>query len=108
MIIVSGGNKGADEAEVMGDYLRAHGVPANRLIEDKSGVNTFASAHDTLAIMRHLKFHSVFVVSQYFHVPRARLALERFGNLRRGLHSAHAHYFEWRDLYSSPRELAGV
>ncbi|HEY3898357.1 MAG TPA: YdcF family protein [Chthoniobacter sp.] len=103
-IIVSGGFKGADEAAVMGDYLRAHGVPPNRLIEDKSGVNTFASAHDTVIIMRRLKFRSVFVISQYFHLPRARLALERFGISP--VYSAHAHYFELRDLYSSPRELA--
>jgi vancomycin permeability regulator SanA len=101
-IIVSGG---ADEAVVMGDYLRAHGVPANHIVEDKTGVNTFASAHDTLIIMRHLKLHSVLVVSQYFHVPRALLALERFGI--NPVYSAHAQFFELRDLYSSPRELAG-
>jgi vancomycin permeability regulator SanA len=101
-IIVSGG---ANETAVMADYLRGHGVPANHLIEDKSGVNTFASAYDTMVIMHHLKSHSVFVVSQYFHLPRARLALERFGISP--VYSAHAHFFEWRDLYSSPRELAG-
>jgi vancomycin permeability regulator SanA len=101
-IIVSGGG---DEAVVMGDYLRAHGVAANHLIEDKSGVNTFASAHDTSMIMRQLKCGSVLVVSQYFHLPRARLALERFGIAP--VYSAHADYFEWRDVYSSPREVAG-
>jgi uncharacterized SAM-binding protein YcdF (DUF218 family) len=58
-----------------------------------------------MVIMHHLKSHSVFVVSQYFHLPRARLALERFGISP--VYSAHAHFFEWRDLYSSPRELAG-
>jgi vancomycin permeability regulator SanA len=105
MIIVSGGVKDADEAAVMGDYLRAHGVPANQIIEDKSGATTFASAHNTLIIMRRLNFHSVFVVSQYFHLPRARLALERFGISP--IYSAHAHFFELRDLYSIPRELAG-
>ena len=103
-IIVSGGTKGADETAVMSGYLRAHGVPANHLIGDKSGANTFASAYDTEVIMHRLKFRSVFVVSQYFHLPRARLALERFGISP--VYSAHAHYFELRDFYSSPRELA--
>jgi hypothetical protein len=36
------------------------------------------------------------------HVPRTRLALERNGILVTG--SAHAAYFEMRDLYSIPRE----
>jgi len=104
MIIVSGGRQGPEEAAVMRDYLIAHGVPPKALITDNSGINTFTSAFDTLLITRKLKFGSVFVISQYFHIPRARLALERFGISR--IYSAHASIFELRDLYSCPRELA--
>ena len=103
-IIVSGGRQGANEAAVMRDYLVAHGVPPKNLIVDNTGINTFSSAYDTRQIMRQLKFESVFVVSQYFHIPRARLALERFGIAR--VYSSHAHFFELRDLYSCPREVA--
>jgi vancomycin permeability regulator SanA len=102
-IIVSGGRQGPDEAAVMRDYLLAHGIPAAALIVDNSGVNTFTSAFDTLQISHSLKFQSVFVVSQYFHIPRARLALSRFGLA--DVYFAHPHFFELRDLYSSPREV---
>jgi vancomycin permeability regulator SanA len=106
-IIASGGvgKEGYDEAVVMRDYLVAHGVPQDRVIVDRGGTTTFASARNTLQIAQERKFRSVFVVSQYFHVPRARLALSRFGIST--VYSAHAPYFEMRDIYSSPRELFG-
>jgi vancomycin permeability regulator SanA len=106
-IIVSGGmgREGFDEAKVMKDYLVAHGVPPDQLIVDSDGVTTFASARNTARMAHERNFHSVLVVSQYFHVPRSRLALERFGIS--SVYSAHAHYFEWRDVYSAPRELLG-
>lgn len=55
--------------------------------------------------MHNRKMKSILVVTQYFHVPRARLALQRFGIGR--VYAAHAHFFEWRDIYSTMRELAG-
>ena len=106
-IIASGGigKEGYDEAVVMRDYLVAHGVPQEHVIVDSGGVTTYASARNTLRICRDRQFQSILVVSQYFHVPRSRLALRRFGIAR--VYSAHAHIFELRDLYSTPRELFG-
>lgn len=106
-IVASGGTgvEGFDEAVVMRDYLVARGVPAAHVIVDGGGATTFASARNTAAIVRERGLRSVFVVSQGFHVPRARLALRRFGVPV--VYSAHAPFFEWRDLYSAPRELAG-
>lgn len=106
-VIVSGGTgrEGYDEAAVMRDYLVARGVPAEQVIMDSAGITTFASARNTIEIIRQRRIESVFVISQYFHVPRARLALRRFGVAT--IYSAHAHFFEFRDIYSSPRELAG-
>jgi vancomycin permeability regulator SanA len=106
-IITSGGigKEGYDEAVVMRDYLVAHGVPQEHVIVDNGGVTTYASARNTLRICRDRQFQSVLVVSQYFHVPRSRLALQRFGIAR--VYSAHAYLFELRDLYSAPRELVG-
>lgn len=108
-VIVSGGTgiEGFDEAAVMRDYLVAQGIPAERIILDSDGVTTFASARNTLRIARQQQqpFGSVFVVTQYFHIPRSRLALNRFGI--KTVYSAHAHHFELRDIYSAPRELVG-
>ena len=106
-VIASGGlgKEGYDEASVMRDYLVSHGIPKDRVIVDSEGATTFMSARNTRDIARQRNFGSVFVISQYFHIPRARLALERFGIAT--VYSAHARFFELRDLYSSPRELFG-
>ena len=106
-IIVSGGTgkEGFDEAAVMRDYLISHGVPASAVITDSHGDTTFASAVNTARIATERGFKSVFVVTQYFHVPRARLAL-RNCNITE-IHSAHARFFEWRDIFSIPRDTIG-
>lgn len=106
-VIVSGGlgKEGFDEALVMRDYLTAHGIPSANVIMDNQGNTTFDSAMNTRRIAEEKQFHSVFVVSQYFHLPRSRLALQRAGLAP--VHSASPRYFEWRDLYSAPRELVG-
>ncbi len=106
-VIVSGGfgKEGFDEASVMRDYLVAHGIPDEHVILDQGGTTTFMSARNTLSIARGRKLTSVFVVTQYFHVPRTRLALRRFGFAT--VYSAHARHFEGRDIYSSFRELPG-
>jgi vancomycin permeability regulator SanA len=105
LIIVSGGQgvEGQDEATAMRRYLLEHGVPSEAIIADSDGVNTFASARNTRAILEQRGLKSVFVVTQYFHVPRSRLALHRFGV--KDVYSSHARYFEWQDFLSAQREV---
>lgn len=107
LILVSGavGKEGHDEALVMRDYLVSRGVPSSQVLVDSAGRTTFASAKNTRSLMDQRQIHRVLVVSQYFHVPRAKLALRRFGIS--AVYSAHARFFEARDLYSIPRELVG-
>lgn len=106
-VIVSGGidPAGHDEAAVMRDYLVEQGVPPSAVITDNTGADTYASARRTAEILREHGWSRVCVVSQYFHVPRARLALVRFGV--GSVASGSARYVEWRDLYSIPREVIG-
>ncbi|XHR30272.1 MAG: YdcF family protein [Chthoniobacteraceae bacterium] len=107
VIIVSGGIgiEGYDEALVMRDYLVSKGIPALAVIMDNKGITTFASAENAREIMRDRGYKSVFVISQYFHIPRSRMALSKLGIAP--VYSAYARYFEARDLYSSLREVAG-
>ncbi len=96
----------ADEAAVMRDYLMAKGVPASAILVDSAGVTTQATARNCATLMALHGFKSVTVVTQYFHVPRTRLALRRHGISAIG--SAHAHFFELRDFYSIAREVAAL
>lgn len=107
VVLVSGGlgREGYDEATVMAAWLEAHGVPHAAIELDHLGNNTYASARHTRDLLAQRHWSSVLVISQYFHLPRARLALRRFGV--GAVYSAHAHLFEFRDLFSVPRECFG-
>lgn len=106
-VIVSGGvgSEGFDEAEVMKRYLVENGVPESRVHVDSGGATTYLTAKNAARIMRENGWQSAMVVSQYFHVPRMRLALQRSGITP--VFSAHARYFELRDVYSIAREVFG-
>jgi uncharacterized SAM-binding protein YcdF (DUF218 family) len=106
-VIVSGGvgAEGFDEAEVMKRYLVSRGVPEERVIADGGGATTYLTARNAAEVMRRNGWGSALIVSQYFHIARTRLAVEGFGV--RPVYSAHAEYFEPRDLYSVIREVIG-
>ncbi len=106
-IIVSGGfgAERFEEADVMRDYLISRNVPAQDIILDKDGYNTYKTAVNTRALMEANNFKSVTIVSQYFHITRTRLAFQKLGI--ENVMAAHADYFELRDIYSIIREFTG-
>lgn len=108
VLFVSGGidRAGRDEAAVMRDYLIARGVPANRVVADSLGNDTWATAAHASAYMREHGYASATAITQYFHVPRTMLALRRHGVPRVG--GAAPRFIEARDLYSILRELPAI
>lgn len=106
-VIVSGGvgSEGFDEAEVMKRYLVERGVPEGSIHVDSGGATTHLTARNASRMMRENGWQSALVVTQYFHVPRMRLAMQRSGVTP--VFSAHAPYFERRDVYSIAREVVG-
>jgi vancomycin permeability regulator SanA len=106
-LIVSGGvgREGFDEAEVMKRYLIDHGVPPNRILVDSFGLTTCQTAKNSSRLMKENGWQSAIVVTQYFHVSRTKLALSRNGVYP--VYSAHAQFYELRDLYSIAREVVG-
>jgi vancomycin permeability regulator SanA len=108
LVIVSGGPgiEGYDEGQVMRDYMVAKQVPAERIVVDSIGYNTGATARNSAAIMRARGLTSATVVTQYFHISRTRLALRAQGI--DPIRSAHARLLEWRDVYSTLREVAAM
>jgi vancomycin permeability regulator SanA len=106
-VIVSGGidERGVDEAAVMKEYLVRQGLNEAHIQVDSNGANTFLTAKNAAQIMREKNLQSALVISQYFHISRSKLALKRFGVAP--VYSAHADFFEWRDVYSTAREVVG-
>lgn len=103
-IFVSGGTgkEGFDEAASMSIYLQKMGVPQKSIAIDSAGIDTAATARNAADYLHRHGLKSALVATQYFHVPRTRLALERQGVNVVG--SVHARYFEIRDIYSAMRE----
>lgn len=104
-ILVSGGigKEGFDEAEKMKEYLEKRKIPGIDILQDNQGVNTFATAQNAALLMRKNSLTSVILVSQFFHMARARVAFEKVGV--KEIHLAHADFFELRDFYSLLREI---
>jgi vancomycin permeability regulator SanA len=104
-IIVSGGTgvEGFDEALVMKDYLVAGGVSPAVIIVDSHGDNTYATALNSAALMHAFSWKSALVISQFYQIPRTKLALSRFGIAQ--VYGAHAEGLTWRGLISLAREL---
>ncbi len=108
IVFVSGGvdPDGHDEAAVMRDYLIARGVPAEHIVADSLGNDSWATARHASAYLREHGYTSALAVTQYFHMPRTMLALKRQGVAQVG--GASPRFFEARDLYSILRELPAL
>lgn len=104
-IIVSGGigKEGYDEAEVMKKYLIKNGIPDEKIIMDNKGYNSFMTAQNTKLIMNNMNLESITIITQFYHISRTKLAFDSTGI--ENTYSAHADYFELRDIYSLIREF---
>jgi vancomycin permeability regulator SanA len=108
-IIVSGARApgGYDEPTGMKAYLVSQGVPAEAITLDQGGTNTYLTALNTRRLMKERGWQTVTIVSQYYHILRARAAFRRMGIA--DARSAHAS--EGRNLrepYSLLREFVGL
>ncbi len=105
LIFVSGGRgrEGRDESAAMAQYLRSQGIAESSIVQDALGTTTGATgAHAAQSLHSH-HLATAIVATQYFHVPRTALALERNGVRVTG--TRHARYYELRDVYSLCREV---
>ncbi len=104
-ILVSGGlgKEGFSEGSVMKAYLIGQGVSGDHIFVDNAGSNTYNTAKNASILMQERKMASALLISQFFHLPRARLAFTRFGITQ--LYYGHPDYYELRDIYSLIREV---
>lgn len=80
-LVMSGavGDSGVDEPVAMRDRAVAMGVPASAVLLDHAGENTDATVRETTAIFERENIHSVLAVSQFYHLPRIKLAYRAAG-----------------------------
>ncbi|MBB4805792.1 vancomycin permeability regulator SanA [Chryseobacterium defluvii] len=105
MLLVSGGlgKEGFYEGDKMKEFLISKGIPNSVILVDNYGNNTRATVDNTLKLRDQLKFNSLIVVSQYFHVTRTKKLFKDKGFVN--VSSACPDYFEVRDIYSMIREF---
>jgi uncharacterized SAM-binding protein YcdF (DUF218 family) len=79
LLVLSGGGHPRPEAAAMVEIARAAGVPeAALLLEDRSR-NTFENAAFTVPLLAERGATRVVVVSDFYHLPRARLMFRLAG-----------------------------
>ncbi|SEA32633.1 DUF218 domain-containing protein [Paraburkholderia sartisoli] len=84
-------------------YLVRRGIPTDHILVDSAGNDTWSTARDASDAMRKQRLSSAIVVTQYFHLPRAMLALKRYGVSE--VSGAYPRFWEVRDIYSVVREV---
>lgn len=80
-LVMSGGvgDTGVDESVAMRDRAVKLGVPASAILLDGAGVNTDATVRDTMRMPEVGGAGRVLVVSQFYHLPRIKLAYRAAG-----------------------------
>jgi len=80
-LVMSGavGESGVDEPVAMRDRAVAMGVPAGAVLLDHAGENTEATVRETTAIFAANGIRSVLAVSQFYHLPRIKMAYRAAG-----------------------------
>ena len=108
-IMVSGGRglryDNYPEGLAMKQYLMAHGVPADRIIEDDDGENTYLTAKDFLPVADSLQVRSAIVVSSFYHLTRTKYIIRKLGF--QNVHSVSSDVFFWNDCVGLPRDCVG-
>lgn len=84
LVVVSGG-QGADEprseASAMAEYLLAHGLSEDRIVQEDQSTSTATNLKNTMALLEDMGYENphVTIVSNGFHLTRVRMLADRYG-----------------------------
>lgn len=95
------------EAQAMADLLRADGVPASAIEMEDTSANTAQNIRNALPILHRLGERDVLIVSDAYHLPRARLIARRDG-LRVSVSAPKGGARLWPQVRGWLREIPGV
>lgn len=104
-LFVSGGpgEEGVREGDAMKSWLVKRAVPADDIIADNFGKNTYCTAVDFMKLNDSLHFSSAVIVTSFYHITRTRYILRKEGYSR--LASSASDEFFWNDWFSLLREF---
>ncbi len=104
-IMVSGGHGEfkVPEGMAMRRYLLGKLVPADRIIEDNEGKNTYLTARDVMALNDSLHFSSVIMVTDFYHITRSKYILRKLGF--RNVYGASSDVYFWSDAFGLFRDF---
>lgn len=84
-VLISGGmdfTESRAEAQIMGDYLRQHGLPAARIVQEERSTSTHENLIFSAALLRQLGVGAdapIRVITSDFHTLRTRWIAQRAG-----------------------------
>lgn len=109
VVIVCGGlgQFAPTEAEAMAEVLRGAGVPDSAIRLEDTSTNTAQNIRNALPILRLLGEDDVVIVSDAYHLPRARLIARREG-LRVAVSAPKGGARWWPQVRGWAREVPGV
>lgn len=107
-IMVSGGKGeyGVPEGFAMQKYLLQNGVPANNIIADNAGNNTYLTAKDFLALNAARHFASAIVVTSFYHITRSKYIIRKLGF--ENVHGVSSDAYFWQDGYGLFRDCLAL
>jgi len=79
LLLTGGGERGRPEALAMAEAARAAGVPEAALLVEPRSANTFENAVESAALLRARGLRRVLLVSERYHLFRARLLFRQVG-----------------------------
>jgi uncharacterized SAM-binding protein YcdF (DUF218 family) len=90
LVLCGGGGRGSgrSEAAAMRDIALAAGVPAEAMLLDERSTSTYENAVETAALLRTHGLRTVLLVSERFHLPRARMLFRLNGVAVSGVSAA--------------------
>lgn len=110
LILTSGGSGGDPqftEGEVGRDYLVRRGIPAENIVVESEGDSTVETILAVSEIMRRMNLHSAILVSDGYHIFRAKRILENEGMRVFGAPRPDRPRGAWRQRWLHLRQACG-
>lgn len=103
----AGGDPDFTEASVGRSYLIDRGIPAERVVVENQGETTAQSLASAFEIMQRMGLRSCIVVSDGYHIFRAKKYLQAEGLIVFGSPRASGYRPEWKEWWEYFRQAVG-